>query len=72
LEPDERLGRQRVVELLQRGEPDGDLGVDDGVDRELATVGRVDQSLLRPPGPLRILGGDVEQYIAVDEGDHHP
>jgi len=49
-----------VVELLDPLEPDRDLGIDEGVDRERGALGALGERLPRPCGPLRVLGEDVE------------
>lgn len=72
-----RLPRQRktqevlrgegVLEILDALEADRNLGVDQRVDRERRALGGGGERLARPRGPLRILGEDVEQDVAIDE-----
>lgn len=63
----EVLLREDVLEVLDPLEPDRDLGVDERVDREGGALSARGEGLSRPRGPLRVLGDDVEQDIAVDE-----
>ena len=58
---------ESVLELLDPLEPDRDLGVDERVDRERGSLGALREGLTRPRGPLRVLGKDVEQDVAIDE-----
>src|SRR5262245_32275322 len=67
----EDVGGDRFVELLDGGEADRDLGVDDRVDDERAVVDGVRQSVRGPLVPGWVLGGDIEQDVAVDEGRAH-
>jgi hypothetical protein len=62
---------QRGFEILDPLEPGGHLRVDHGVHDERARVGLPRQRRSRPVQPLRILGDDVENDVAVDEGGPH-
>ena len=72
-----RLPRQRkskeilfgegVLEFLDPFEPDRHFGVDERIDRERAALGALREGFAGPHRPLRVIGHDVEQDVAVDE-----
>ena len=51
---------ERLLEFFDPLEPDRDLGVNEGIDRERGALGALGERLPRPCGPLRVLGEDVE------------
>lgn len=59
--------REGFLELLDPIEPDRDFGVDERIDREGGALSAFGEGLLRPGGPFRVFGENVEQDVAVDE-----
>jgi hypothetical protein len=55
------------IELLHSCIADRQLGIDDVIDCELIVRGGEIQLLLRPLGPSRIVGDEIQQDIRIDE-----
>ncbi len=65
---DDRHRGQRRVQFLDAWEPWRDLSEHDRVEDERASLGCLRELLLRPGQPVWVLGEEVEQNAAVDEG----
>lgn len=63
---------QKPVEILDTAEGDGDLSIDQGVDKELPPSGDPFQSLGRPLAPSRVIRRDVDQDVRIDQNTRHP
>jgi hypothetical protein len=55
------------IEIGHGGEAGGDLGVDDGVDRDVIVVGGVAECRLRPGPPDWIGGQDIDDEVGIDQ-----
>jgi hypothetical protein len=65
---DDRHRGQSRAKFLDARESWRDLGEDDRVEDERASLGRVGELLLRPGKPACVFGEEVEQDAAVDAG----
>ena len=66
----EVLRRESRVQRFDAREPARDLSVDQWINHQPALLCRAGQHRRRPVKPLGILGHDIQDHIAVDEGRH--
>lgn len=67
---DVRHRRKRRVQFLDERKAWRDLGDDDRVEHECSSLSGACELLLRPRKPARVLGEEVEQDAAINEGLH--
>lgn len=58
-------GRKSGIQGLYRGVANGHFGIDDRIEDQRDVFSAFRQRVFRPIAPIRIVGGDIEQDVAV-------